>query len=259
MMEGGFGLSLELSIGGSYGKSGNPEGIAGQTTDPCEENDKVENSNNGVSRSDFSCAGAENGCEFADLRRRREIQAIRRQEARKKREEKLKKSRVLNGTVDDKLILEAQQFQARVKDREARERDGFSAREKDRNGTNKVGVEDLNISLVTENKNPGTEFSGRGMKTQCLSPPVQFLPVGNGFAYSCLVPSPGPDVVEGEKHEGNVFRPVACRSSVGRWNGNVSCDSGNERGKLLNESLKPSSSAGSDYKSTSQKGDYPLC
>ncbi|KAL0436183.1 UNVERIFIED_CONTAM: hypothetical protein Sradi_0326200 [Sesamum radiatum] len=202
MMEDRFELSLELSIGGSYGKSGNnPETIAEHTTDPCGEDDKGENRNNGVPRSDFSCAGADNGCEFADLQKRREFQAIRRQEARKKREEKLKKSRGLNG-VDDKLILEAQQFQARVMDREARERDGFSedsAPEKDRNETKKVGVQDLNISLFTENKNrPGIE-------TQCLFSQVQFLPLRNGFAYSHVVPSPGPDVVDGKKDEGKGF------------------------------------------------------
>ncbi|KAK4440496.1 Ninja-family protein AFP3 [Sesamum alatum] len=252
MVEDGFGLSLELSIGGSYGKSGNnPETIA---TDPCGEDDKGEN---GVPRSDFSCAGADNGCEFADLQKRREIQAIRRQEARKKREEKLKKSRGLNG-VDDKLILEAQQFQARVKDREARERDGFSedsGGEKDRNGRKKVGVQDLNISLFTENKNPGTDCTGRGKETQCLLSQVQFLPVRNGFAYSCVVPS---DVAEGKKNEGKVFLPVACRSSAGHWNGNSSmtCDSGDGPGNLaalFNEPLKRTSSAGS-HQSTSQKG-----
>ncbi|KAL2239226.1 AFP homolog 2-like [Sesamum indicum] len=266
MVEDGFGLSLELSIGGSYGKSGNnPETIAGQTTDPCGEDDEGENSNNGVPRSDFSCAGADNGCEFADLHKRREIQAIRRQEARKKREEKLKKSRGLNG-VDDKLILEAQQFQARVKDREARERDGFSedsARGKDRNETKNVGVQDLNISLFTENKNPGTDFTGPGKETQCLFSQVQFLPVLNGFAYSRVVPSPGPDVVDGKKNEVKGFLPVACRSSVGHGNGNASgnssmdCDSGDGPGNsaaLLTESLKRSSSAGSDHQSTSQKG-----
>ncbi|KAL0389875.1 UNVERIFIED_CONTAM: Ninja-family protein AFP3 [Sesamum calycinum] len=265
MMEDGFGLSLELSIGGSYGKSGNnPETIAGEPTDPCGD-DKGENSNNGVPGSDFSCAGADNGCEFADLQKRREIQAIRRQEARKKREEKLKKSRGLND-VDDKLILEAQQFQARAKDREARERDGFSedsAREKDRKEAKKVGVQDLNISLFTENKNPGTDFTGPGIETQCLFSQVQFLPVRNGFAYSRVVPSPGADVVDGKKNEGKGFLPVARRSSEGHANGNASgnssmdFDSGDGPGNsavLLTESLKRSSLAGSDHQSTSQKG-----
>ncbi|KAL0459931.1 UNVERIFIED_CONTAM: Ninja-family protein AFP3 [Sesamum latifolium] len=247
MMDDGFELSLELSIGGSYGKSGNnPETIAEQTTEDGEE-DKGENSNNGVPRSDFSGAGADNGCEFADLQKKRESQAIRRQEARKKREEKLKKSRGLNG-VDDKLILEAQQFQARVKDREARERDGFSedsAREKDRKETKKVGVQDLNISLFTENKNPGTDFTGPGIETQCLFSRVQFLPVRNGFACSHVVPSPGPDVIDGKKNEGKGFLPVACRSSAGHGNSSMDCDSGDGPGNsaaLLTESLKRSSS-----------------
>ncbi|KAI3450833.1 hypothetical protein Pfo_007498 [Paulownia fortunei] len=265
-----FELSLELSIGGSYGKSDNLKKIEGKTRDPSEENDKGENSSNhGVSRSDFfggkKDVGAENGCEFVDLQKRREIQALRRQEARLKREEKLKKSRGLNGggLVEDKLILEAQQFQARVRDRETREKDGNSedsARKKEKNDTNEV-VEDLNVSFFTENRTPGTDIKSQQMqmKLQCLFPQVQYLSIGNGFEYPCVVPSWGPNVVEGQKNEENVVRPVARRN--GNWNesrnSKMDCDSGNEPrnwAALSNGSLERSSSAVSNYQSTSQKG-----
>ncbi|KAI3461844.1 hypothetical protein Pfo_018507 [Paulownia fortunei] len=260
-----FELSLELSIGGRYGKS---ENSRGKTWDPCEENVKGQNNNCGISRSDFSCGvgdvRAENGCESMDLQRRREIQALRRQEARKKREEKLKKSRGLNrvGFVEDKLFLEAQKFQGRVQDREIRERDVFAeetARKKDKNGTNEV-ANDLNLSLFTENKIPSQQI-----ERDCLYPKVQYLAPGNGFAYPCGgVPSWGPNVGEGQKNEGNVFRPVACRSSGAYRSGNSSmdCDSEhsnglNDRGNwktVSNRSLEQSSSAVSDYQSTSHKG-----
>lgn len=261
-----FELSLELSIGGCYGKSDNPKNVEGKTRDPSEENDKSDNSNNhGLSRSDFSCGtkdvGAENGCEFVDLQKRRGIQASRRREIRMKREEKLKKSRGLNGggLLEDKLILQAQQFQARVQDRETREKDGISedsARKKEKNGTKKV-VEDLNISLFTENKISGTEFASQQMQTQFLFPQVQYLPIGNGLAYPWVFPLWGPNVVEGEKNEKNVFRPVANR--IGSRNSSIGCDSGNEpenQEALSNRSVERSSSVVSDHLSTSQKGDY---
>ncbi|XP_057808867.1 ninja-family protein 4-like [Salvia miltiorrhiza] len=99
-MEDEFELSLELSIGGCYAKS---------------EPTSLEREN---SRSDFSCdkakfdaAAAENGCEFSDLQRRREMQAMKRREARMKRG--FKKSRgLINGggfIEEDRVAAEAQQ------------------------------------------------------------------------------------------------------------------------------------------------------
>ncbi|XP_011089656.1 AFP homolog 2-like [Sesamum indicum] len=223
-----FELSLELSIGGSYGKS---EDLRGKTS---EEN--VNNCGGISSRSDFSCGvGNENGYECVDLQRRREIQALRRQEARKKREEKLKKSRVVNGVgfVEDKLLFEAQKFQGRVQDREIRERDGFQeelARKRDKNyGThNEVVANGLSLSLFTHDNKIHRE-------RDCLNPKVQHMPPGNGFVYPCVPPF-----------------LADCDSE----HSNGMSDRGNMRTTttMSNGSMERSSSAVSDYQSTSQKG-----
>ncbi|KAG6403490.1 hypothetical protein SASPL_135713 [Salvia splendens] len=109
-------LSLELSIGGKYAGKSN-----------CE---------SGNSRFDFS--------ETDDLQRRREIQASRRQEARRKREEKVKRSRFVN----DKLFVEAQRLQGRVRDREIRENESNFER---KNGSGEV-ADELGLSLFSEKK-----------------------------------------------------------------------------------------------------------
>lgn len=146
-------LSLELSIGGKYGKA---ENLKEKTTEFCggEKSDFV------ASRCDFP------GVEAMDPWRRREIQALRRQEARRKREEKVKKSRGVNGVgfVEDKLFLEAQRFQARARDREIREKDCFFEGKNRENGSDGAGAE-LGISLFSEKKE---------REKECLYPKVQF-------------------------------------------------------------------------------------
>ncbi|KAL0390261.1 UNVERIFIED_CONTAM: Ninja-family protein AFP3 [Sesamum calycinum] len=149
-------LSLELSIGGRYGKS---EDLRGKTS---EEN--VNNCGGVSSRSDFSCGvGDENGFECVDLQRRREIQALRRQEARKKREEKLKKSRGSMGWDLWRIncCLRLRNFKAEFKI-EKLERDGFQeelARKRDKNyGThNEVVANGLNLSLLWQHDSQGED------------------------------------------------------------------------------------------------------
>lgn len=263
-----FEVSLELSIGGRYGKS---ENSRAKIRDPCEENVEGQDNNSGISRCNFSSGVrdvvAENGCESVDLQRRKEIQALRRQEARRKREEKLKKSRGLNGVgfAEDKLFLEAQKFQARVRDREIGERDCLSeekGRKKDKSGSNEV-ADGLSLSLFTENKT-----SSQQTERDCLYPKVQYLAPRNGFAYPCgVLPSWGPNVSEGEKNEGNVFRPIARRSSGVYRSGNSSIDCDSEYSNVINDlgnrktvsnrSLEQCSSAVSDhYQCMSHKGNY---
>lgn len=128
-------LNLELSIG--FGK-----------TENCKEEIGKLFKDNNVWGSNL----AEN--ESVDLQRRREIQALRRQEARRKREEKIKKSRGgQNGVfVEDKLLLEAQKLQGRVEERESRERDCVSEERGRKKCSNEVGGGELSLSLFTGNK-----------------------------------------------------------------------------------------------------------
>lgn len=154
-------LSLELSIGGKYGKAedlkektSSTEFCGGKGAD-CE------------GRSGFVASRCYfPGVEAVDPWRRREIQALRRQEARRKREEKVRKSRGVNGVgfVEDKLFLEAQRFQTRARDREIREKDCFFEGKNRENGSDEGGDE-LGISLFSEKKE---------REKECLYPKVQF-------------------------------------------------------------------------------------
>ncbi|GFP93494.1 hypothetical protein PHJA_001493800 [Phtheirospermum japonicum] len=118
-----FELSLELSIGGRYGKSIKMEGKKGY---PFEEN---------VSRSDFSCNNNKR-----DLEKNINIITD-------------SGEYILEG--EDKLVLEAQQFQTRAKDRENREKDEILEnpfRKWEKNGKREIEL-DLN-----------GEFEGQQMK-----------------------------------------------------------------------------------------------
>ncbi|XP_051131973.1 ninja-family protein Os03g0419100-like isoform X2 [Andrographis paniculata] len=142
-------LSLELSIGGRYGYR-EEDNSQGRPMDFPDTNGCNLGGIFSVSRSDFRCNGGESRAECLDSQRRKEIQAMKRQVARRKREERIKKSRV----VEDKVYLEAQKLQARVRDREIRERDGFA--------------EDLGRKVA----------NGNGYENVCLYPKVQ-----HGYAH----------------------------------------------------------------------------
>ncbi|KAL2470690.1 AFP2-like [Abeliophyllum distichum] len=241
-------LSLELSIGGNYRKSENPKKVDGEHM----------KRPGFISRSDFYCVkgdlGAENGLEFVDLNRKREIQALRRQEARKKREEKLKKSmgsRGLNlgGCVEDKLWLEAQQFQSRVGDRETKENENFSAeavRKKEKNGINSINeaAKDLKLSLnngVMEIKIQGTNNSGQQIPVQCFYP---YLPSANGYL------GWGMNAGKGEVDKTTVVQP----GTYSNGNSSMDCDSIHSDRKAVSDGSFERSSAISDYQSMVQKG-----
>ncbi|KAL8026862.1 hypothetical protein ABFX02_14G057200 [Erythranthe guttata] len=232
----GLELSLELSIGGGrYGKSENSP--MAETRDP-------------ISRSGFSF-----GCGSGDPHRRREIQAAKRQEARHKREEKLKKSSMADD--GNRLCLETRRSQSRVRDREAREREGFSeGRERNKTGVDGTAAKGLSLSLCTENnKIPAhkMEMVGRG----CLFPtPASGNPYG--------IPSLGLSVGGGERNDGNnAVRSVSCMNR--NRNLSLDCDSeysnngvddiGSWKLAVPNRSLvEQGSSAVSDYPTTSHKG-----
>lgn len=168
-----FELSLELSIGGCYAKS-EAKVLERETRAPSE------------GSGDFSCekpeieAAAENGCDFSDLQRRREMQAMKRREARMKRE--FKKSRGVSGFVEDRVNFEAQQFHGGADPEEPAPK-----REKS-----------SNASPLGENK---VSYEGQQVQAQFL------LPVGNGFACPWVVPLWGSNVVAGEGQPENVAAP----------------------------------------------------
>ncbi|KAL3649287.1 hypothetical protein CASFOL_005690 [Castilleja foliolosa] len=212
-----FELSLELSIGG--GKYEKPENSRGEKIMENSEGPK----NNNFGRSDLSGDGP------VDMQRRKEIQALRRQEARKKRGEKLKNLRkvgflenVNNNNNNNKLLFDAQKCQARVEDRGIREKDGLlgeKIRKRGKNGGGgEVGKDELSLTLFTENKNVAVVVPSQQRENrECvLYPKVQYIaePLNYGFGY----PNNG-----GEE-------------------------------TVSNRSLEQNSSAVSDYQSSSHKG-----
>lgn len=285
-------LSLELSIGGSYGKA---KQVVGSS---CKNDERVVE--NVVPRSgvSFSEADSGSGSEAVDPNRRREIQAVRRREARRKREEKLRKSAVNFKGINDKECLEAQalQLQSRAQDRNTREKeslvDNEPARKKDKILvasclTNEAAEDPPDLTVQhdqTGNINQGSEkkaatFScqqnvgmlqmhGLYRRSQCMS-------LKNGSVYPCGAPCLGPGAVGKEGNglkEKTMFQPVARGSFrpylIGngdmntRHNSGTGCDSGQHSSlsrivnqkALSNGSLERSSSVISDYRSTSRKG-----
>lgn len=228
-------LSLELSIGGNYRKSEKSR----------RPDDQKMKGPDFLSRSDLVM---ENGLEFVDLNKKREIQALRRREARKKREEKLKKCMASRGInvgdcVKDKLWLEAQKFQSRVGDREIRENENFSAeaiRKKEKNGMNSMNetAKDLDLSSnngVIENKILGSNNSGH----QCFYPQKY-----------CGYPGWGMNAEKSEADRSNVVRP----GIYSNMNSSMDCDSVHSDQKAVSDGSLERSSAVSDYQSMVQKG-----
>ncbi|XP_027114387.2 uncharacterized protein [Coffea arabica] len=320
-------LSLELSIGGSYaGKCEKTTALAEESL--CKDEERgVENiivPRSGFSSSDHRQAivvvesdhhRVEGGrlrsgsSEAVDQNRNiREMQALRRREARKKREEKLRKSSVnckgiINVANLDKVCLEAQQLQARAEDRAMKEKESVwddhsnhclagtrkeknvvalvidTEAMKDSNFSEKQGSDPKEAIASCQQQNlVGVMQMPEGLYQQSQCGPLK----KNGSVYrygvACLGPS---GVVAGNEEdemmkEKSMFQPaLGCGSFRPYLNANVvlnmrhnsgrGCDSGhNSSGGIMsrivnqkavsNGSLDRSSSAISDYRSTSGKG-----
>lgn len=211
-----FELSLELSIGGCYAKS-EARSLERETRAPSDGDDGSRE----IPRSDFSCeidAAAENGCDFSDLQKRREMHAMKRREARMKRE--FKKSRGMSGGggfVEDRANLE---FHVRAEERERREREGIPeepARKREKSS---------NASPLGENK------VSYERQAQFVLPAV-----GKGSACPWVVPMWGSNVVAGERYERNSGEDPPGNVAAPSWSG------------------RRSSSAVSHHRSTSLKGN----
>ncbi|PON36057.1 Ninja family [Parasponia andersonii] len=133
-----------------------------------------------------------------DQKTKREIQALRRQEAKKKQREKrsrgLKNSSSLTSLVQEHY---ANDVSSAVEEQRA------SKREK---------AENNNANPVNSSNGPTLPYhpvTAVGAQYTCA--PVQFVPYANGFAYPCVMPcwrATTPTLGGGEK---NVIQPVPCR------------------------------------------------
>lgn len=293
-------LSLELSIGGRYKKL--------EKSLEEEENSGKENSGKKkgiiVPRSGLSFpttaivgdkveTGSGSGSEvvvveedYYSQRNKREIQALRRQEARKRREEKLRKSASNSVNADDKMLLETQQLQSRGRDREMRENDAL-VEDKEHNFAKCVGNEKNGSSIIikdsnfifTSRNNGGVSDRSQDHQGSGTKSPVSFLQnkvpyypqylecatQKNGFAQ----PHRNHHMVSKDENGGTkgknvISQPVNFRPYP-NGNGNLKRggDSGQNSGKCGSEipklissngSPETTSSAVSDYRSTSGKG-----
>lgn len=282
-------LSLELSIGGSYGKCEKPRQVMEGSL--CRDKNNEMGVENAVPRAGFSlfseaCVsvggeqleGESTGSvsQAVDPNRKREIQALRRLEARRKREEKMRKSIVNFRGINaiDKVCLEAQQSQERAQDRKFREDENFLD---DNSGRKKAT---LNVASCVTNeavmKNDEGDLQNHGiMQMRGHQPQSQCVPLKNGCVYTYGSPSLSSGVVrkeEDEMKEKYMFQPVACGSfrpylngtrDIVRQNSGIGFDAGHFNSgisRIVNQkatsngSLERSSSAISDYRSTSGKG-----
>ncbi|KAM7521844.1 hypothetical protein LguiA_011746 [Lonicera macranthoides] len=228
-------LSLELSIGRSHKKS---KAVNKISTDSCVKDAGDDRSLSRSGTSEIILTGYR-GCEGGmDVQSKREIQALRRQEARKKREEKLKKKGCVNG--EEKAWLESRQLEVRARDRERRENEdgvvGGNKREKIIDNVGNGEIKDLNLALNTGSSVPVV--------------PMQFLDstFRNGGVYPLCVRAPdgGGNVNRTEE------KALDCRSfrPYNQGNRNTTLnDDGTDNG-----SGGCSSSAVSDYQSSSRQG-----
>ncbi|PPD82451.1 hypothetical protein GOBAR_DD20607 [Gossypium barbadense] len=189
-------LDLGLSIGGSFGKA--------QKLKPIKNESKP--NNNTVADLGESVA--------FDPQTKRELQALRRQEARKKREHKQQK----RGTCHRNGEFHIKDYGANAT--EERECKKTKVQEFPVNGNPNFSAE-LNSPLVC----PVIP-----VRVPCPYPPLQFVPLGNGFAYSCVNAVPCWGGVAG--NEKGAVQPVA---DGGEWRVSVVSDGSGFEGGCSSE------------------------
>ncbi|KAJ4968499.1 hypothetical protein NE237_015200 [Protea cynaroides] len=271
-------LSLGLSIGGCFGKSEKLIPIRHKSVGSAAMDEIKSGETDGDLRSTVVVSGEEK-----DLQRKREIHALRRQEARKKREEKQQKKRIASGrnggymdgnapmkigSMDEKMLLEAQEYQSKS---------GLEQICKKAKLIDEV-QQDLNqMWKQSQNPNPSSAFASPAFPIVPMRypyPNMEYFPFPNGFAFPYGVPywAAPPPASAAVNDDKNVFQPVSCRTFLPfhAQNSNVnhnrsgSCYSeqnGSKGGRvkqmqssLCSSSPGSSSSGVSDYQSTSHQG-----
>lgn len=239
-------LDLGLSIGGSFRNSGKWKPVdLGLLSSPS----PFDSRSNGIdsdlrenqttfSRSSASTTSLEAETAPLDPQTKREIQALRRQEAKKKRQEK--KCRGRNSAVQD----HGNEIQIEEEPPSKRER------------TDSDGSENNASKNVNLNSSSGQTEHCSVPEVQYHYPPLQFVPYGNGLAYPCVMPCWQPSSGN-DKH---VFQPVAYRAFrpfLAHQNfGQNGCDS-EQNGKRTDIKSKKSTSNGSPVCSSSTISDHP--
>ncbi|XP_010274057.1 PREDICTED: uncharacterized protein LOC104609435 [Nelumbo nucifera] len=240
-------LTLGLSIGGCFRRSEE------KVTSPClfevkygEAEGSIREKERSLSGSGLSSTvdggggegeGKVRSCGGDDIlypQKRREIHALRRQEARKKREEKQQKKGICKGrrgscvngnvpmrigSLDVKMWVEGQEIQSRVRDREGMENagTGFDRACKkykfESTGSDNQQAEEQTLKQnQNHNQNPSA-FAAPPFPVvpmQYPFPHLQYVPFTNGFTFPYVMPCWAPPIAA-VGNDKNVIQPVACR------------------------------------------------
>ncbi|XVE78135.1 hypothetical protein DITRI_Ditri13aG0119600 [Diplodiscus trichospermus] len=222
-------LELGLSIGGSFGKA--------EKLKPIKKESKPK---------DNSIADPGESLVF-DPQTKREIQALRRQEAKKKREEKQQKRGIIISSG-------------------CHQNGEFRSKDNDVDATEERECKKNKVQEFSGNANPLVSLVFP-VEVPCPYPQVQFVPVANGFAYSCVNAVPYWGVGAGD--EKGAVQPVAANggfrplktgqdSGLNAGNGNDSeqNNSRGERNMKAGSKGSPtySSAVVSDLQSSSNQG-----
>ncbi|KAG9446074.1 hypothetical protein H6P81_012202 [Aristolochia fimbriata] len=199
-----------------------------------------------LARSDASTlVDAESSAADDLFKRKKELHALRRQEARKKRDEKQQKRGLgrrngflANGHTppaagNDRHLLEAQELQCRLRDRAVKEieaswADRVCKKEKDDGCGGMIHTGEQSVSLTLNHNqqpatNPNTTSSSSSsapfpvMPMQYPFQPVQYMPYSGGLSFPYMMPCWGPPLPpptstgDGLPADKNIFQPVALR------------------------------------------------
>ncbi|KDP26350.1 hypothetical protein JCGZ_17508 [Jatropha curcas] len=280
-------LELGLSLGGSYKRQNGSESRSDTTADMGSREKQSTCIRSNVS----PCFIGDSGHLVMDPKKKREIHALRRQEAKKKREEKqLKKGgvcrayfngiQVINGdnvSNNNEMFLKVKASQSQV------DRDGeMEERECKKSKTENIGSERIDGKKVNLNLNVD-QYNGTPYPMACTSspvhptvlpvqyahPPLQYGPPTNGFVYPCANVNVMPcwftageerNVVQVQSVVSYGFVPFQAASDPGHNLGsgydseqNGSRDNGNKKDGS-NGSPMCASSTSSDHRSFSNEG-----
>lgn len=245
-------LELGLSIGGGFQRSERQNPSHAMTKNEPPGSDLRESHHNNSDR--------------LQVESKREFEALRRLEAKRKRLEKQQKKRTgscnnINSSgygvgLDNKMWLKSPELETKEQQRECKKSRVEDEEEGERGPRSNMEMKNVNLNLTVE-QNVG--FNSTVCPVMYPYPPLQYVQFANGFQYPCLNVVPcwpaGGEGVGNYQVQSAVnlgFRPFPSGQESGRNMGNGCASDQNSWKAGSNGS--PGSSAVSDYRSSSHEG-----
>lgn len=245
-------LELGLSIGGGFQRSERQNPSHAMTKNEPPGSDLRESHHNNSDR--------------LQVESKREFEALRRLEARRKRLEKQQKKITISCNninssgygvgLDNKMWLKSPELETKEQQRECKKSRAEDEEEGERGPRSNMEMKNVNLNLTVE-QNVG--FNSTVCPVMYPYPPLQYVQFANGFQYPCLNVVPcwpaGGEGVGNYQVQSVVnrsFRPFQSGQESGRNMGNGCASDQNSWKAGSNGS--PGSSAVSDYRSSSHEG-----